>query len=42
VGALPRGGGRQAKVPRLSEHITLLKVIEAIYKSAADGKDMAL
>lgn len=32
----------EAKVPKLSEHITLLKVIEAIYKSAADGKDVAL
>jgi predicted dehydrogenase len=32
----------EAKVPKLSEHITLLKVIEAIYKSAAEGKDVAL
>jgi len=32
----------QAPVPPLSEHIILLKVIEAIYKSAADGKDVAL
>jgi predicted dehydrogenase len=32
----------EAKVPPLSEHITLLKVIEAIYKSAAEGKDVAL
>lgn len=32
----------EAGVPKLSEHITLLKVIEAIYKSAADGKEVAL
>jgi predicted dehydrogenase len=32
----------EAKVPKLSEHITLLKVIEAIYKSAAEGRDVAL
>ena len=32
----------QAKVPPLSEHITLLKVIEAIYKSATEGKDVVL
>jgi len=32
----------EASVPKLSEHITLLKVIEAIYKSAADGKEVAL
>jgi predicted dehydrogenase len=31
-----------AKVPPLSQHITLLKVIDAIYKSAAEGKDVAL
>ena len=32
----------QAEAPPLAEHITLLKVIEAIYKSAADGKEVAL
>jgi predicted dehydrogenase len=32
----------QATVPKLSEHITLLKVVEAIYKSAADGKEVVL
>ncbi len=32
----------EASVPKLSEHITLLKVIEAIYKSAADGKEVVL
>ncbi len=32
----------EAKVPPLTEHITLLKVLEAIYKSDADGKDVAL
>jgi predicted dehydrogenase len=32
----------EAKVPKLSEHITLLKVIEAIYESAAAGRDVAL
>jgi predicted dehydrogenase len=31
-----------AKVPPLSQHITLLKVIDAIYKSAAEGKDVSL
>jgi predicted dehydrogenase len=31
-----------ARVPKLSEHITLLKVIEAIYKSAAEGREVAL
>jgi predicted dehydrogenase len=31
-----------ASVPPLSEHITLLKVIEAIYRSAADGKEVTL
>ena len=28
--------------PPIAEQITLLKVMEAIYKSAADGKDVAL
>jgi predicted dehydrogenase len=32
----------EAEAPPLSEHITLLKVIEAIYKSAADGRDVVL
>lgn len=32
----------EAEVPPLTEHITLLKVLEAIYKSDADGKDVAL
>ena len=32
----------EAQVPPLSEHVTLLKVIDAIYKSAAEGKDVAL
>ena len=31
-----------AEVPPIAEHVTLLKVIEATYKSAADGKDVAL
>src|ERR1043166_533973 len=30
------------ETPPIAEQITLLKVIEAIYKSAADGKDVAL
>lgn len=34
--------GGTAEVPSLAEHITLLKVIEAIYKSAADGRDVSL
>lgn len=32
----------EATVPPLSEHITLLKTLDAIYKSAADGKEVAL
>ncbi|NOT09043.1 MAG: Gfo/Idh/MocA family oxidoreductase [Gemmatimonadales bacterium] len=32
----------EAEAPPLSEHLTLLRVIEAIYKSAADGKDVSL
>jgi len=31
-----------ATVPNLSEHITLLRVIEAIYKSAAEGREAVL
>jgi predicted dehydrogenase len=34
--------GGQAEAPSLAEHITLLKVIEAIYKSAADGRDVVI
>lgn len=32
----------EAEVPDLTEHVTLLKVLEAIYKSAADDKEVAL
>jgi predicted dehydrogenase len=32
----------EAELPPAQEQITLLRVIEAIYKSAADGKDVAL
>jgi predicted dehydrogenase len=32
----------EAPAPRLEEQVTVLKVVEAIYKSAADGKDIAL
>jgi len=32
----------EAEVPQLSEHVTLLKVIEAIYKSAAEGREVVL
>jgi predicted dehydrogenase len=32
----------EADAPALTEHITMLKVLEAIYKSAADGKDVEL
>ena len=32
----------EADVPKLTEHITLLRVMEAIYKSAADGRDVVL
>lgn len=31
-----------AEVPSLTEHITLLRVMEAIYKSDADGRDVVL
>jgi predicted dehydrogenase len=31
-----------AEVPRLSEHITLLKVIEAVYKSSAEGHEVVV
>ncbi len=30
----------EAEVPKLAEHITLLKVIEAIYRSAAEGREV--
>lgn len=32
----------EAEIPPLTEHITLLRVLEAIYKSDADGKDVVL
>jgi predicted dehydrogenase len=32
----------EAEVPKLSEHITLLKVIEAMYKSAAEGREVVV
>jgi predicted dehydrogenase len=32
----------EAEVPRLSEHITLLKVIEAVYRSAAEGHEVVV
>ena len=32
----------EAEVPKLAEHITLLRVMEAIYKSDADGRDVVL
>ncbi len=32
----------EAEAPPLAEHVTLLKVLEAIYKSAAEGKDVAV
>ena len=32
----------EADPPELTEHITMLRVLEAIYKSAADGKDVVL
>lgn len=32
----------EAEVPPLTEHVTLLKVLEGIYKSAADGKEVTL
>ena len=32
----------EAEVPPLHEHVTLLRVLEAIYKSAAEGKDVTL
>jgi predicted dehydrogenase len=32
----------KAEVPSLTEHITMLRVLEAVYKSATDGKDVAL
>lgn len=32
----------EAEVPKLTEHITLLRVMEAIYKSDADGRDVVL
>src|SRR4051794_21641655 len=32
----------EARVPSLEDHVVLHKIIDAIYKSAADGKDVAL
>lgn len=32
----------EARVPSLEEHVTLHKVIDAIYRSAVDGKDVTL
>ncbi len=32
----------EAKVPDLKEHLVLHQVIDAIYRSAADGRDVAL
>jgi predicted dehydrogenase len=32
----------EAPVPQLDEQVTVLKVVEAIYRSAADGRDVAL
>jgi predicted dehydrogenase len=32
----------EARVPSLDEHVTLHKVIDAIYKSAVDGRDVVL
>jgi predicted dehydrogenase len=32
----------EAKVPSLQEHVVLHRIIDAIYKSAADGRDVAL
>lgn len=32
----------QAKAPALSEHLVLHRVLDAVYKSAADGKDISL
>jgi predicted dehydrogenase len=33
---------REAKVPALQDHIVLHKVVDAIYKSAQDGRDVVL
>jgi predicted dehydrogenase len=32
----------EARVPSLEDHVVLHKIIDAIYKSAADGRDVAL
>jgi predicted dehydrogenase len=32
----------EAKVPSLQEHVVLHRIIDAIYRSAQDGKDVAL
>jgi len=33
---------REAKIPALQEHLTLHKVVDAIYRSAFDGRDVTL
>jgi predicted dehydrogenase len=33
---------KEAKPPSLDEHVTLHKVLDAVYRSAADGKDVTL
>jgi hypothetical protein len=32
----------EAKVPALQEHVVLHKVVDAIYRSAQDGRDVVL
>jgi predicted dehydrogenase len=32
----------EAKLPSLQEHLTLHKVVDAIYRSALDGRDVTL
>jgi predicted dehydrogenase len=32
----------EAKVPSLEEHLTLHRVVDAIYRSAQDGRDVVL
>jgi predicted dehydrogenase len=34
--------GGEARVPSLQEHLTLHKVMDAIYRSAVEGKDVSL
>ena len=33
---------KEAKLPSLDEHVTLHKVLDAIYRSATDGRDVDL